>query len=444
MVQQKDEAGAPPQQAKRKRTPLDVVARLSLIVTPCVAIAIFAVISVKRNLTSDEALHRCVETGNVERLKSGLSLRRDGDAERQALLNELLLSAVEQGQAEVVAALVNEGADAKAGKSKALFLAITSKRSLSAEARKKVVQALLAGGADVNVERQMGTPLYMAVERNMPEVVHALVEGGANVDAVVGNRTPLVEAIKRGHADVVVVLLESCKNVNAAADGGEPPLATAIESENAEIVGLLVEAGANVNGRYRAPGLGNVMPLQHACTLGKEDVIAALIDAGANVNAAARRGWPPLVLAARNGNKSVVEKLLAAKASVKGEAGNLALRQALVSSEESGGQIAELLLGAGAEPATSHLCLAAEYGHAEVVKVLLAKGLDVNAKWQDSTALHAAALAGRAEAARLLLEAGADLNAKDKKGKTPLDLAKAKDHTAVADLLMKKQPGDAE
>lgn len=58
------------------------------------------------------------------------------------------------------------------------------------------------------------------------------------------------------------------------------------------------------------------------------------------------------------------------------------------------------------------------------------------------TALHAAAFSGQEEAVKLLLESGADATLKDKNGKTPLDLANAKKHLAVAKIL--STPADTE
>lgn len=51
------------------------------------------------------------------------------------------------------------------------------------------------------------------------------------------------------------------------------------------------------------------------------------------------------------------------------------------------------------------------------------------------TALHAAAFNGKAEAVTLLLKSGAKATLKDKNGKTALDLAKSKQHMAVAKIL---------
>jgi len=92
------------------------------------------------------------------------------------------------------------------------------------------------------------------------------------------------------------------------------------------------------------------------------------------------------------------------------------------------------LEGGGLTP----LHLAAERGHIEVMKSLLAAGADVLAKDDDHwTPLHFAARDGRKDAAALLLENHADVNARAKSDRwTPLLLAAFNNQLAVAELLL--------
>jgi cytohesin len=79
-------------------------------------------------------------------------------------------------------------------------------------------------------------------------------------------------------------------------------------------------------------------------------------------------------------------------------------------------------------------------GHRDVVEVLLAKGADVNTgNWDGSTPLHRAAMHGRKDIAELLLVKGADLNAKKKSdGWTPLIEAAFHGRRDVVELLLAK------
>ncbi|KAH0553008.1 hypothetical protein GP486_006796 [Trichoglossum hirsutum] len=85
------------------------------------------------------------------------------------------------------------------------------------------------------------------------------------------------------------------------------------------------------------------------------------------------------------------------------------------------------------------LHLAADKGHEAVARLLLEKGAYVNAKDEyERTALHLAADKGHEAVARLLLEKGAYVNAKDEYERTALHLAADKGHEAVARLLLEK------
>ena len=79
------------------------------------------------------------------------------------------------------------------------------------------------------------------------------------------------------------------------------------------------------------------------------------------------------------------------------------------------------------------------YGsYAEVVKLLLAKGADINVKNSNGeTALMAASSRGNADVVKLLLDKGADINVKNSKGKTALAIAKDKGKTEIVAMLEK-------
>ncbi|HEX8492252.1 MAG TPA: ankyrin repeat domain-containing protein [Pyrinomonadaceae bacterium] len=83
---------------------------------------------------------------------------------------------------------------------------------------------------------------------------------------------------------------------------------------------------------------------------------------------------------------------------------------------------------------------AARKGDAAVVKALLDKGADVNAKFRyGATALSYAADKGHFEVVKILLERGADVNVRDTfYNATPLQWATEKSHTAIVKALLDK------
>src|SRR3989441_3213560 len=74
--------------------------------------------------------------------------------------------------------------------------------------------------------------------------------------------------------------------------------------------------------------------------------------------------------------------------------------------------------------------------HADVVRILLAARANPNVRSEAKyTTLHKAAVHGDVQGVRMLLARGADVPAIRAGGRTPLDDAKEKGHAAIADLL---------
>lgn len=81
---------------------------------------------------------------------------------------------------------------------------------------------------------------------------------------------------------------------------------------------------------------------------------------------------------------------------------------------------ADVQAASGYEKGTA-LHRAAAGGCAKIVRFLIERGVDVNARdWEKRTPLHFAAAEGHVAAIRLLFENGADINAQDELGYTPL------------------------
>ena len=139
--------------------------------------------------------------------------------------------------------------------------------------------------------------------------------------------------------------------------------------------------------------------------------IRELIAEGADVNARNKFGVTTLFMAAQNGHAEVVRLLLEAKADV-----NAAITD-------------------GRTP----LYMASGRGHAEVVRLLLAAGADVHAKFEknETTSLFIASQEGYPTILELLLSAGGECDAQNVNGVTALYVASENGHTEIVMMLLK-------
>ena len=214
----------------------------------------------------------------------------------------------------------------------------------------------------------------------------------------------------------VKLLLARGADATARAESGFTALTVAARAHgNVESVRILLKAGAKPNAPKGAPAQFGATPLFFAAAVGDVESARALLDAGAAqepMKVLDMFLWTPLIAATLRGDAAMVE----------------------------------LLVRKGAEPdggrpdGTTPLHMAVLCNHPETVKVLLANGAKVNAADDlGLTALHYAAGAPFEDptVTDLLLAAGADRTAKDKKGRTPRDLATELKHPAVAATLAK-------
>eukprot|EP00249_Psilotum_nudum_P003030 c16351_g1_i2 orf=169-756(-) len=86
--------------------------------------------------------------------------------------------------------------------------------------------------------------------------------------------------------------------------------------------------------------------------------------------------------------------------------------------------------------AITHLLFLANKGDVEGIKALYEEGIDLNfADFDDRTALHVAACQGHPKVVKFLLEKGANVNARDRWGSTPLADARHYDNKEVCRIL---------
>lgn len=176
---------------------------------------------------------------------------------------------------------------------------------------------------------------------------------------------------------------------------------------------------------------------------GESERVLRMLERGAAVNARNRNGETALMMYAKRGDTEMVRTLLA-----HGADPNLpALDRTtplMASVYACRMDIATPLLDGGARTEDADqlgktaMVYAAGTGCEAAVVALLARGVDVNARYRHAlTALMWAAGAGHADAVRALLARGADAGLTDDRGKRAEDIAREADHADIADILAK-------
>jgi len=163
-----------------------------------------------------------------------------------------------------------------------------------------------------------------------------------------------------------------------------------------------------------------------------------LLQRGMDVNTADASGNTLAMIAARNGNADLLGFLLKNNANIlkRNRYGDTAIMLAVVKGRI---EIVRQLLDANTEinnTGWNPLHYAAYGGHAEIVRLLVAKGADLDVQAPNGqTALMLAANADHLETVKILIDADADMDAEDYQGNTAIMLAEKAGFTAIVDYL---------
>ena len=289
----------------------------------------------------------------------------------------------------------------------------------------------LVGRVDVNASQPDGaTALAWAAHLSEDAMAAALIGAGADVNATDEyGESPVTLAAANGDGALVDRLLGAGASAQAGRWNGETALMIAAGAGSAGAVRALVRGGADV--KAADPRRGQTA-LMWAAAEGHAEAVAALVEAGAPVSAVSKGGFNALAFAIEKGDAATVKALLAAGAdpNFRLRSGNTMLLMAIGYRRAAA---AVALMDSGADihatdrDQNSALHLAARIGNADLVKRLLAGGLNPNARTATTavasfsgnrgargfvggglTPLLVAARYNRLEVMRLLVEAGAD------------------------------------
>lgn len=236
------------------------------------------------------------------------------------------------------------------------------------------------------------------------------------VDPLLQESTPPIFAsIRRGDQAGLAAWLKDAPDLNLRDASGNTPLIQAAFYLDATQVAAFLDRGADVNAT-NAAGMTALMK-----AVGDAEKVRLLLKRGAKVNAASQAGNTALIIACFEfGAAPVVRELLDHGADVR--AASKVGNNAMTAAAEAGDlAVLRLLLDRGADPnakaagppsmaEVTALMTAAQSGHLESVRLLLAHGAEVNRQTVHGNALNFAALTHRQDVVRLLLEHRADVD----------------------------------
>lgn len=319
--------------------------------------------------------------------------------------------------------------------------------------QKEAVAILLEHGADPNTkdwDNCNRTALHLAVQKESMEMVKLLIEKGADVSVVdCHGSTPLHLAVQEENREMVKLLIEKGVNINAAARADlhtgahGTPLHIAVQKESMEMMRLLIEEGANVS----APDHYGLTALHLAVQKENMETVRLLIEEGADVSAADRYGLTALHIAAKHNLTAFIEMPEINENEDLINAQTYGRTALYIATEKGHLDFALKLMNAGADPngnEFSHnqpLHAAIELvNYAAIVKEMVSRDVNPKIAINAKTAFIDLLLEGEAnptDFVATLLERGADPNRRDKHGRNSLHVAAWYGEKAFVEMLVR-------
>jgi ankyrin repeat protein len=344
-------------------------------------------------VSGETVLMTCARTGEATGVRALLTRGANVNATEPGHHQTALMWAAAQSEPKAVEALLEGGADVRA-RSRSYTQTVTS----------EVTQR--AGREELNytVPRGGSTPLLFAARSGDAESARLLIEAGADVnDELPDGASALVVAAHSGHTSAATLLLEKGADPNAAAVG-YTALHAAVLRGDLNLVKVLLAHKANPNAQitkgmpvrrtsqdFELPKtLMGATPYLLAAKFLEADIMRALAASGADTRLPMNDGATPLLAAAGMG--------IVAPAQDERRGTN---RRGLA-----------IIDGGTVEPESQVV---------EAVSAALTLGSDINGtNPAGETAVHIASAQGYDSVVKLIVERGADLNARNAKGLTPL------------------------
>jgi ankyrin repeat protein len=372
-----------------------------------------------------------------------------------ANLKTALVTAVRSGNHALIEQLLDRGVSPDPGADCHLLNEAVLQQDLES------MRLLLLFGADPNINYKDGLPpLSSAVEESFVDGATMLLKYGADPNRASGPdaRSPLVASAALSNGALLQLLLTYGGDANQLLPNGETLLTQSIgKSSQKKLVDLLLAYGADPNLKNNE----GKTPLFEAITSGRVDIVTALLDGGANPNLPGPKHmlWPSTY------QPACLQLLLARGADFTKTSGIMELAASINKIDS-----VRILLAAGVDPNAKKdgtytpLCTSIRDNRPDIMELLLSSGADPNVMASEYPAwkcvthkrvqflprlvaagadlhrppgiLEMAVQMDNMEALTWLLDQGVSPNDRNDKGHTPLTTAIRERRAAMVDLLL--------
>jgi ankyrin repeat protein len=440
-----------------------------------------------KNGSGETPLHYAVRKGNKKIVELLVVNGADADI-KDNIGKSALLYAIKKMDKGITKMLIDKKADVNILGWDPLHKAVW-------EGDKEAVIKIIKKGTDINIKDGFDfTPLYYAILTDNKEITEILIKHGADLNGEFVKAVETEDLIKvkkfielgadvnvkfsitytiKGYEDITAlfravscsnlkminILIEAGADVNAKHKSGKTPLFYVNNNnlKGKQIIDILCKAGAdlNIQDEYGLTALMSEARSNYYDSY--NDIIVLLIQAGADVNIRSKGGktaldyylsssfcFGPMGIPDININFDILRMFIQA-----GSSADMHLNGAQVyfieAARKDEKEILQYFIRKGIDINkkdslwhTTALIAAAEKGHIEAGKLLIAKGANVNITNEyGATALIYAVCNGPAEFVKLLIEAGADKNIENQYGKKAIDYANERGYDKIVALLEK-------
>ncbi|XP_067661816.1 serine/threonine-protein phosphatase 6 regulatory ankyrin repeat subunit B-like [Haliotis asinina] len=309
---------------------------------------------------------------------------------------------------------------------------------------KEVIELLLNHRADLSISDKAGNNiLHIACDSGHIDVVQYLLSLkllGINSRGW-NKRTPVMFAAEEGHKEVIELLINHRADLSIIDKGGNNILHIACKNGHIDVVQYLFSLNSlDINSRGRKKRT----PVMFAAEEGYKKVIELLINHRADLSIIDNVGNNILHIACQSGHIDVVQYLLSLNSLDINSRGRKKRTPVMLAADHGHKEVIELLINHRADLSISGkggdniLHIACQSGHIDVVQYLLSlNSIDINSRgWKKRTPVMSAAKGGHKEVIELLINHRADLSISGKGGDNILHIACQSGHIDVVQYLL--------